>query len=115
MAYTACILSPTFMHFRSLVLVTATLLTAFETVNAGIITQWTFEINTPADVSNSTFISGITADVGVGTASGVHASSSTDWSTPSGNGQQILCLQTTGRSMIIFSSHHRLPDTTTSC
>lgn len=50
------------------------------------IAAWTFEAAPPADLSNSTGISGIVADVGSGTASGVHASSATDWSTPAGNG-----------------------------
>ena len=50
------------------------------------IAQWTFEINTPADATDSPTISGIAADFGTGTASGVHAGALTDWSTPSGNG-----------------------------
>jgi hypothetical protein len=50
------------------------------------IATWSFEVNTPADLSNSTSISGILADSGVGTASGFHASNTTDWTTPAGNG-----------------------------
>ncbi len=50
------------------------------------IAQWTFEVNTPADLDNSTTIGGLAADAGSGTASGFHASSATDWSTPAGNG-----------------------------
>jgi len=50
------------------------------------IAQWTFETSPPADLTDSATISGILADVGTGTASGVHASASTDWSTPTGNG-----------------------------
>jgi hypothetical protein len=50
------------------------------------IAQWTFELNTPADLNNSATISSIAADVGSGTASGVHADAASDWSTPAGNG-----------------------------
>lgn len=50
------------------------------------IAQWTFENNTPADLANSMTIGGISADAGAGTASGRHASSATDWTTPAGNG-----------------------------
>lgn len=52
---------------------------------AATITQWTFETNTPADVTNAA-ISGIVADIGSGTASGLHASATTAWTTPVGNG-----------------------------
>lgn len=52
----------------------------------GPIAQWTFEINTPADLTGSATISGIAADVGNGPASGVHASAATAWTTPAGNG-----------------------------
>ncbi|HVJ84107.1 MAG TPA: PEP-CTERM sorting domain-containing protein [Caulifigura sp.] len=50
------------------------------------IAQWTFETAPPADLNNSTTITGIAADFGSGTASGVHASAATDWTTPAGNG-----------------------------
>jgi hypothetical protein len=49
------------------------------------IARWTFE-SPPADLSNSSTIGGIAADTGAGTASGVHASARTDWTTPTGNG-----------------------------
>jgi hypothetical protein len=52
---------------------------------AVLIGGWTFETSPPADVTGAT-IGGILADSGTGTASGVHASASTAWSTPSGNG-----------------------------
>ena len=48
--------------------------------------KWTFETSPPADLANSTTIGGILADIGAGTASGLHASSATDWTTPAGNG-----------------------------
>src|SRR5688500_13417747 len=57
-----------------------------QTASAATLAQWTFELSPPADLANSTSISGIAADVGSGTALGLHASTNTDWSTPSGNG-----------------------------
>ena len=53
---------------------------------ADILAQWTFELSPPADLTDSTTISGIAADLGSGTASGVHAGTLSDWSTPAGNG-----------------------------
>lgn len=53
--------------------------------NAVTITQWTFETSLPA-LNNSASISGLSAEVGSGTASGLHASADTDWSNPVGNG-----------------------------
>lgn len=53
---------------------------------AGIITQWTMEApNTPADTTAATGPS-VAAATGTGTLQGVHASATTAWSTPSGNG-----------------------------
>lgn len=49
------------------------------------VVQWDFE-NAPADLSNSTVSPSVAASTGTGTASGVHASSATDWTTPAGNG-----------------------------
>jgi hypothetical protein len=54
--------------------------------SADTIATWNFEVNTPADLSNSSTIGGINADVGNGVASGFHASANTDWTTPAGNG-----------------------------
>lgn len=67
------------------VLTVASLVILTSTAQAQI-AQWTFETNTPADLTNSTTISGIAANTGTGTASGVHASAATDWTTPAGNG-----------------------------
>lgn len=50
------------------------------------IATWSFEVNTPADLTDSSTISGIAADSGSGTASGFHGNPATDWTTPSGNG-----------------------------
>jgi hypothetical protein len=51
-----------------------------------LISQWTFEVNTPPDLSNSATGPTTAADIGNGTATGVHANAATDWSTPVGNG-----------------------------
>jgi hypothetical protein len=56
------------------------------TSNAAVIASWGFEVITPADVSNSATNGPHNPDVGAGSASGVHASANTDWSTPVGNG-----------------------------
>jgi hypothetical protein len=69
-----------------LFLVALSALIAVQSSNANVIATWTFETSPPADLNNNTTISGILADVGTGTASGVHASAATDWSTPVGNG-----------------------------
>ena len=55
-------------------------------VFAATITQWTFETNTPADVTNNVGIANIGPDNGFGNASGLHALATTDWTTPVGNG-----------------------------
>lgn len=49
------------------------------------ITQWTFETSLPL-ATDSTTIGGLQAEVGVGSAGGVHARLQTDWSNPVGNG-----------------------------
>jgi hypothetical protein len=51
-----------------------------------VIAKWTFEDNPPTDLTDSATITSIAADEGTGTASGVHASAATDWTTPTGNG-----------------------------
>jgi hypothetical protein len=50
------------------------------------INQWSFEVNTPADLSNSSSSLTVADDNGNGLASGFHASTATDWTTPAGNG-----------------------------
>lgn len=53
---------------------------------ADTIATWTFETNTPADLNGSTtYTTPIAADVGAGTATGVHLGAA-NWSTPVGNG-----------------------------
>lgn len=57
---------------------------------AVVLSAWTFETNTPADLANSANGPSVVAESGIFTtgftAVGVHSSASTDWSTPSGNG-----------------------------
>ncbi|MEO8597776.1 MAG: hypothetical protein ABI759_30930, partial [Candidatus Solibacter sp.] len=57
------------------------------TAQASTILQWTFDGATnPADLSNSAASPNVSASTGTGTASGLHASALTDWTTPVGNG-----------------------------
>ncbi len=53
--------------------------------NAQIIAQWTFETSVPAATDSAT-ISGIVPEVGTGTGGGTHASATTDYTNPPGNG-----------------------------
>src|SRR5215211_892063 len=51
------------------------------------ITQWNFESPNPADATDAaTYPNTIAPAVGTGNAGGVHASATTDWTTPVGNG-----------------------------
>lgn len=50
------------------------------------ISQWTFELNTPPDLTDRASGPSVNADFGNGTATGIHASAATDWTTPAGNG-----------------------------
>ena len=59
---------------------------AAHSVGQTVISQWTFETNPPADVTDSSTGPSVTADFGNGTATGFHASNLTDWTTPAGNG-----------------------------
>jgi hypothetical protein len=52
---------------------------------AATITQWTFETTSAGIAGTSNHIDNISADIGTGIASGVHASASTVWSSPAGN------------------------------
>jgi MYXO-CTERM domain-containing protein len=55
---------------------------------AVVLSAWTFETNTPADLANSTTGPSVVAESGIFTtgytAFGVHASALTDWTTPAG-------------------------------
>jgi hypothetical protein len=54
---------------------------------AATLALWDFESpNTPSDVTDNTIGPSVTPAVGSGTLFGVHASASSDWSTPVGNG-----------------------------
>jgi hypothetical protein len=51
------------------------------------IVQWDFEgTTTPADLIDSATSPSVPASLGTGTALGVHAAATTDWTTPAGNG-----------------------------
>jgi hypothetical protein len=58
--------------------------------NAVVLSAWTFETNTPADLTDSALGPAVTAEAGLFTtgytAQGTHASAVSDWSTPAGNG-----------------------------
>ncbi|MEO8372726.1 MAG: hypothetical protein ABI806_26315, partial [Candidatus Solibacter sp.] len=57
------------------------------TAQASTILQFTFDGATnPADLNNSAASPNVSASTGIGTASGLHASALTDWTTPVGNG-----------------------------
>ena len=56
------------------------------TAQGAVVANWTFETNPPADLSNSAVGFTLAADSGAGTATGVHTSAGTDWTTPAGNG-----------------------------
>lgn len=62
-------------------------LATIQTTKAATLAQWTFESFTlSSSFTNATSAFGIAADAGSGTASSSHASASTVFSTPSGNG-----------------------------
>jgi len=67
-------------------LVPIILVAATVSVHAVNIATWTFEVNTPSDLNNSTVGPSVAADIGAGTATGLHASAASDWTTPAGNG-----------------------------
>ena len=55
---------------------------------ATVLSSWTFETNTPADLSNSVVGPPVLSEGGIylGTVTGLHASAASDWTTPAGNG-----------------------------
>ena len=57
---------------------------------ATVLAEWTYEVNTPADLSNSGVGPAVAGEGGLfagsSTMNGVHANAATDWSTPTGNG-----------------------------
>jgi hypothetical protein len=71
---------------KTQILLTLVLSVATLSSHAVTIAKWTVETSPPANLNNSTTISGIAADKGGGFASGFHTSAATDWSTPVGNG-----------------------------
>lgn len=53
---------------------------------AATLATWTFETNTPANLTGAVYTNSIAADIGSGNATGAHASAATAWSSPAGNG-----------------------------
>jgi len=66
-------------------LISSAALLATPCLFATTVAQWTFETTSASITGSSTTLSGIAAETGSGTASGVHASAAT-WSSPAGNG-----------------------------
>ncbi|MDN3920734.1 PEPxxWA-CTERM sorting domain-containing protein [Roseateles violae] len=63
------------------------LIAAVLPAHAATVVQWDFEgATTPADLSDSAASPAVAASLGSGTASGLHASAASDWTTPAGNG-----------------------------
>ena len=64
------------------------MLTCIGQSNAALLSSWTLETNTPADVTNSATGPAVASEAGIfpGTLTGVHVSANSDWTTPSGNG-----------------------------
>lgn len=71
--------------FKAL-LVSCFVLTLALTAQSQVISQWTFEVNTPADVTDSSNGPTTAVDVGNGSSTGFHADALSDWTTPQGNG-----------------------------
>jgi len=74
------------MKTTSLILTASLLLSGALFGDAAVIARWTFETSPPGPVNNSTTFGPISADEGMGTASGVHTSGGTDWIAQVGNG-----------------------------
>lgn len=51
-----------------------------------VISEWNYETNTPADVTDNGTGPTVLAEIGPGSMFGLHASAASDWSTPAGNG-----------------------------
>lgn len=80
-----------FLNYSQRLSLAAACFTALVAANgssAATVAQWTFEApNTPPDASSfATYPNAIVPFIGTGTAGGIHASASTVWSTPAGNG-----------------------------
>lgn len=71
---------------KKMLLLTAALVAVVAPMRADTIAGWTFETATPADLNNSASGPIVAAEIGSGSATGVHASANADWSTPVGNG-----------------------------
>ncbi len=62
------------------------LLLAAASTHAQVIAQWTFESTSSSITGTAVSLSGLAPETGTGSASGLHASASTAWSSPAGNG-----------------------------
>lgn len=69
--------------FQPLMLTVSTVLAFASATSAAVVTQWTFQTSQPT-ATNSTTIGPLAAEVGIGSASGFHASGSTDYASPDG-------------------------------
>jgi hypothetical protein len=79
----------TLYKLLSVLTILAMMLAALPIQNAqavSTIAQWNFESPNPADATGATYPNAIAPATGSGNAGGVHASASTAWSTPAGNG-----------------------------
>jgi hypothetical protein len=74
------------MKWNTFILTGLALLGLGAGARADTLALWTFETSPPADVNNVATGPIVTADSGTGTLKGVHASASSDWSTPAGAG-----------------------------
>ncbi|MEX2317204.1 MAG: hypothetical protein WD669_08630 [Pirellulales bacterium] len=79
------IATTTTVRYWTLAWLAAAAIAGASSAHASVIAEWTFETSQPL-LNNSATITGILPEVGVGIASGVHASSATDYSNPTGNG-----------------------------
>jgi hypothetical protein len=75
-----------FISMAAVCIAVATALCGLSDARADVLAAWTFEVNTPADLSNSAAGPIVAAEVGTGSMQGVHANAASDWTTPSGNG-----------------------------
>lgn len=69
------------------ILLTALAITA--TSHAAVLSSWTYEVTTPADVTDNTTAPTTASEAGLvttGVSSAFHTSALTDWTTPTGNG-----------------------------
>lgn len=74
------------MKLKSLLFTLAGAIALTTSSSAATIAAWTFEVNTPADLTDSATGPTVAADIGTGSMFGSHANAVSDWTTPAGNG-----------------------------